>query len=124
MMLLLGQFNYGRRGILDGTHRHLFTRASLCTLLSQAGYTIDKVRPIPPPYPEALGNNAFSRALLALHRAAAWLLPSLFAYQFLVVARPLPTVRQLLETAIRRSKDQAGQIAAPESKNATADTSP
>jgi len=106
-MLFLGQFNYGRRGILDATHRHLFTLSSLRTLLQQAGYRIEKVRPIPPPYPEALGDNRFSRLLLFMHRLAAGLLPRLFAYQFFVVARPLPTVHQLLETALKTSQARA-----------------
>jgi len=106
-MLLLGQFNYGRRGILDGTHRHLFTLSSLRTMLEQAGYRIGKFRPIPPPYPEALGDNFLSRSFLFMHRIAACLLPRLFAYQFFVVAWPLPTVHQLLETAILTSQARA-----------------
>ncbi|HEY3320369.1 MAG TPA: hypothetical protein VGP72_07880 [Planctomycetota bacterium] len=75
--------------------------------------TVEKFRAIPPPYPEAIGKNILSRMLLAIHRAMNSMLPSMFAYQFLVVARPLPTVRQLLDTAITRSKNRAEQLAAP-----------
>ncbi|MGD0090340.1 MAG: bifunctional glycosyltransferase/class I SAM-dependent methyltransferase [Planctomycetota bacterium] len=107
-MLLLGQFNYGRRGILDSTHRHLFTRSSLRTLLDQAGYRIEKVRAIPPPYPEVLGKGLLSRLFLCAHGVANWLLPSVFAYQFFVVARPLPTVGQLLDAALETSQAGAG----------------
>ncbi len=40
MMMLLGQFNYGRRGILDITHTRLFTVGSLRRLLRYAAYDI------------------------------------------------------------------------------------
>ena len=39
-MLLLGQFNYGRVGILDRTHTRLFTFRSLRRLLRDAGLRI------------------------------------------------------------------------------------
>src|SRR6185437_9548148 len=35
LMLLLGQFNYGKRGILDMTHTRLFTFSSFRRLLEQ-----------------------------------------------------------------------------------------
>jgi glycosyltransferase involved in cell wall biosynthesis len=108
VMLMLGQFNYGRRGILDITHRHLFTRASLLALLHQAGYRVHRIRAIPPPYPEALGPSRFGRFLTRAHDGAARLMPSLLAYQFLVAARPLPTVHHLLETALTVSRERSG----------------
>jgi len=36
--LLAGQFNYGKRGILDLDHTRLFTFYSLRRILNQAGY--------------------------------------------------------------------------------------
>ena len=40
LMLLFGQFNYGKRGILDMTHTRLFTFTSLRRLLEQSGFRI------------------------------------------------------------------------------------
>jgi len=42
-MLLLGQFNYGKKGILDLTHTRLFTFASLRHLLEQSGFDVLEV---------------------------------------------------------------------------------
>ena len=38
LMLLLGQFNYGKKGILDATHTRLFTFRSIRELFRQCGY--------------------------------------------------------------------------------------
>src|SRR5215472_15618493 len=40
LMLLLGQFNYGKRGILDLTHTRLFTFSSFERAVCQAGFDI------------------------------------------------------------------------------------
>ena len=42
--LLFGRFNYAERGILDITHKRLFTRASLLSALDQCGYDVQRVR--------------------------------------------------------------------------------
>jgi glycosyltransferase involved in cell wall biosynthesis len=99
MMMLLGQFNYGKRGILDMTHTRLFTVASLDRLLRYAGYQIDQVKVIPAPYPLAIGLNRTSRAMLKLNALLARVIPGLFAYQTLIVARPRPTADFLLQNA-------------------------
>ena len=44
VMLLLGQFNYGKAGILDRTHTRLFTFRSLKHLLDEAGFQIKEMR--------------------------------------------------------------------------------
>src|SRR5216110_1256743 len=69
LMLLLGQFNYGKKGILDATHTRLFTFRSLRALLDQSGYNILEVRGIPAPFPKAIGNNLVSRFFLRVNRA-------------------------------------------------------
>ena len=51
LMLFFGQFNYGRRGILDRTHRRLFTFGSLRTMLEQSGYKVIETRGVPAPFP-------------------------------------------------------------------------
>jgi SAM-dependent methyltransferase len=99
LQLLLGRFNYGRRGILDHTHRRLFTLAAVRDLLGQSGFRILQVRGIPPPIPAALGDHFWSRFLLLLWRGLIALLPRLFSYQFFLRVRPLPTVTELLARA-------------------------
>ncbi len=63
LMLLIGQFNYGKRGILDMTHTRLFTFASLRRLFEQNGFRIVEMKGVPGPFPLAMGEPA---------RAASW----------------------------------------------------
>lgn len=104
MMLALGFFNYGMRGILDLTHTRLFTFGSLRHLLEQAGYQIDEVRGVPPPIPFALGDSWLSRSLMAVNRGLIRLSRSLFSYQIFMVARPLPSLEWLLHRAVTTSE--------------------
>lgn len=99
LSLLLGQFNYGKRGILDLGHKRLFTFASLKRLLRTHGYAIERVEGIPAPFPLAISNPLLARSFLAMNRFLACLWPSLFAYQIAIVARPLPTYAQLIRRA-------------------------
>jgi hypothetical protein len=59
-MLVLGQFNYGKAGILDRTHTRLFTFRSLRRLLVDAGFRIKEIRGVPAPFPKILGNVLLS----------------------------------------------------------------
>src|SRR5205085_8373180 len=86
-MHLLGDFNYGRKGILDRTHTRLFTFKSLRDLLDQAGYKILEVKGIPAPYPKAIGDNFASRALLWLNSALMRMSKGMFAYQMFIRAQ-------------------------------------
>ena len=83
--LLFGRFRYTEWGILDRTHTHLFTRKTLQECVEAAGYRVtvfDCTVPVP---------------VLATPRVEAvahWigrLRPSLFAYQFVVAAVPVPS---------------------------------
>lgn len=112
LMLLLGQFNYGKRGILDVTHKRLFTLSSLRRLLEQRGFQVIQSRGIPAPFPVALGDNRFSRFLLAVNGACLRLLPSLFSYQVLVVVEPKPSLELLLQHAVDESSARADAMAA------------
>ncbi|HEX4665010.1 MAG TPA: bifunctional glycosyltransferase/class I SAM-dependent methyltransferase [Chthoniobacterales bacterium] len=105
LMLLLGQFNYGKKGILDATHTRLFTFRSLCDLLKQSGYQILEVRGIPAPFPKALGNNLVARFLLGLNSALIRLSKGLFSYQIFVRAEAKPTVQNLLLETIETSDE-------------------
>jgi glycosyltransferase involved in cell wall biosynthesis len=102
-MLLLGQFNYGKRGILDITHTRLFTFASLRRLFEQGGFKVIETRGIPAPFPLALGPGRLGRFFLRLNRLLIRLMRSMFSYQMLMVVRPQPSLEYLLEKAEHHS---------------------
>lgn len=97
--LLLGQFNYGKRGILDLDHARLFTFSSLRRLLSISGYEIIKVKGVPAPFPLALGNTWLARLLLRTNLILIRISRGMFSYQIAIVARPKPTLDHLLSHA-------------------------
>jgi 2-polyprenyl-3-methyl-5-hydroxy-6-metoxy-1,4-benzoquinol methylase len=79
LSLLAGRWRYTDRGILDRSHTHLFTRATLREALERAGYVVDGIdfsAPVP----------GGSDRLDAAGRAVARLRPTLFAYQWIAVA--------------------------------------
>jgi hypothetical protein len=103
--LFFGQFNYGKRGILDLDHSRLFTFSSLRNILEITGYEIVEESGIPAPFPLAIGNNIWSRTLLALNSLMIRFSKGLFAYQIAIVAKPKPTLMHLL----RNAKTSSGQ---------------
>jgi len=97
LMLALGFFNYGKKGILDLTHTRLFTIRSFCRTLEGEGFKVLRVRGFGPPISDMVGA---SRLLRLLDRVASFLArvwPTLFGYQFLVEARRLDDVDDLLD---------------------------
>jgi SAM-dependent methyltransferase len=104
LMLLLGQFNYGREGILDLTHTRLFTFGSLISMLRQLGYAIHEVRGVPAPFPKAIGTSWLSLALVRLNAGLIALSRRLFAYQLFLRIEPLPTVQSLLVETLRHTE--------------------
>ncbi len=111
-MLLFGQFNYGRKGILDRTHTRLFTFNSLRELFEQTGYKVIEMRGIPAPFPKAIGDNFVSRFCLAVNVFMIALLRGLFSYQIYVRAQARPTVPNLLVETIEASGELKKQAAA------------
>lgn len=111
-MLLLGQFNYGRKGILDITHTRLFTFRSVGELLKQSGYKILEMRGIPAPFPVALRNKLIARTLLALNAALIRVRKGLFAYQIFVRAEAMPTVNNLLTETVAGSHALKAEVLA------------
>jgi glycosyltransferase involved in cell wall biosynthesis len=107
VMLLLGSFNYSRRGILDLTHIRLYTFTTLRRLFEQAGYRIEEVRGIPAPFPLALGDNPVSRLLLQVNKLLIRLSKRLFSYQIFMVVTPLPSAEWLLGQAIKSQNEDA-----------------
>jgi 2-polyprenyl-3-methyl-5-hydroxy-6-metoxy-1,4-benzoquinol methylase len=78
LSLLFGRFRYTDRGLLDRTHTHLFTRATLSDTVAEAGYTVRR-RAYTVPTPLGRAGDRIAHAIGGLR-------PSLFAYQLLVVA--------------------------------------
>lgn len=80
--LLAGRWNYTERGILDRTHLRFFTRTTIRSTLAEGRFdirTFDLSAPVPLNPPVAVSRLA---------HAVARLRPSLFAYQFVIVAVP------------------------------------
>jgi glycosyltransferase involved in cell wall biosynthesis len=107
LMLLAGQFNYGRRGILDMTHTRLFTFSTMRRLLEGAGMQIEEARGVPAPFAMAVGERPLGRALLRLNRALIRARKQLFAYQMFIVATPRPLLPYLLAEAYEKSQARA-----------------
>ena len=99
LMLLLGQFNYGKRGILDLTHVRLFTFASFRRLFQQGGFRICAERGIPGPYQLMFGGGRLSRGLVVLNNALIRVARGLFSFQMFFVVEPLPSLEYLLAQA-------------------------
>jgi glycosyltransferase involved in cell wall biosynthesis len=101
IMLLLGQFNYGPRGILDMTHTRLFTVRTIRRLFRQAGFTARETFGLPAPFPLAIGDWRLARVLLNLNLAAIRVSTSLFSYQIFLTLDPPPDLgRVIAESAV------------------------
>lgn len=109
-MLLIGQFNYSKRGILDLANSRLFTFGSLRYALQTAGYEILETRGVPPPFPQAIGDGFAARALLALHQFLIRISRGLFSYQIFMRVKPKPTVESLLSIAETQSSARAAAL--------------
>lgn len=103
VMLVLGQFTYGKAGILDRTHTRLFTFQTLERLLSDEGFRIDEIRGVPAPFPKVLGNGPLGLGALKLNEWLISLSRTLFSYQIYVRARTTPDVSFVLNDTKRRS---------------------
>lgn len=123
LMLLGGQFNYGKAGILDRTHTRLFTFRSLRHLLRDNGFRIQEVRGVPAPFPKVLGNGVLGQAALNANLALIRLSKTLFSYQIYVEAETTPDVSFVLKDSKERSALRARRLKeaqAARSKSGTA----
>lgn len=109
-MLLLGQFNYGKRGILDLTHTRLFTFRSFERIVEQAGFDILERVGSPGPFPFALGDSFLSRMLLRINQMLIPLSRGLFSYQIFLRLKPRPSLEWLLHRAHEHSEKRAQEI--------------
>ena len=84
ILLLLGNFPYGRRGVLDETHIHLYTLSTLSQLMRRVGFKILKRKATPIPF-ELVLNNRLGMILTYLYYGLAKIWKRLFAYQFILL---------------------------------------
>lgn len=108
--LLLGQFNYGKRGILDLDHTRLFTFYSLRRTLIQGGFEILEERGIPAPIYLALGDTPFADFLMGINRFLIKISKNLFSYQIAALIKPTPTLEVLLDRAVQSGQEKATEI--------------
>jgi glycosyltransferase involved in cell wall biosynthesis len=99
VMLLLGQFNYGKKGILDLTHTRLFTFKTFKKLFEQADFDVISMEGIPAPVKLALGDSPLARWITAVNRGLIFLSRALFSYQIYLVAKPKRSLPLLLKEA-------------------------
>lgn len=98
LILLLGHFNYGRRGILDLTHTRLFTISSFRRLLRNAGFRIESARCFGPPVADlAAGDSRLLRLIDSVSARLARYWKGLFGYQILIQATRPDSVETLME---------------------------
>ncbi len=101
--LLFGRFSYADRGILDISHKRLFTSSTLKKLLRETGYEIERKISIGAPVLPFSQNKLF-RALAWVSKALARLLPRIFAFQFLIIAKPKFTTHRILKNTKIQNK--------------------
>ena len=109
-MLLLGQFNYGRRGILDMTHTRLFTFKTFKKLFEQAGFDVIHMEGIPAPFKVALGDNHISGWITAVNSWLIYLSKSLFSYQIYLIAKPKRSLMHLLKDAKEKGHELSSDL--------------
>lgn len=95
LMLMMGVFNYGKRGILDKTHKRLFTEYSFKHLFRTYGFKIMEVRGFGPPIRDMISSRFPYSVIDAIFSWLAKLLPHLFAYNILIVACRLPSLEEI-----------------------------
>lgn len=89
MMLLLGQFTYTERGILDRTHVRLFTKRTFRKLFDACSYEIKEFRYCPVPFENILpGWTRLTDSFSWIYMLFVRLVPSVFAYQVIIKAEP------------------------------------
>ncbi len=106
LMLLIGNFNYGSRGILDKTHTRLFTFSSFSNLVRQSDFSILKTYGVPAPFQLAVGSNFLSKFLEKLNILLIKLSKRLFSFQIFLEIKPNISLDKLLEQAETNAKDK------------------
>lgn len=85
--LLFGSFNYSDRGILDKTHKRLFTYSTLRKSLKKNKFKIIKEIGVPAPFALVIGNNFLSKLLAFINIILIYCSKTLFSYQMLFIIK-------------------------------------
>lgn len=88
LMLLAGFFNYGKQGILDITHKRLFTHRNFRSLLEQTGFVVTGKHFFPIPFRKLGLSNGVASLFEKVQMALIALWPTLFSYQMMFEAVP------------------------------------
>jgi len=104
LMLLMGFFNYSKKGILDKTHTRLFNFHTFKKIFTNNNFKIIKTIGIPAPYPIAIKNKLISKTLLNLNQLLIRIFPRIFSYQILLVLEPSANLKQMLIKTLRNSQ--------------------
>jgi len=114
--LLLGQFNYGKKGILDKTHKRLFSIRGLKKLLVQGGFRVETVVGFAPPLSDLISDHWLMRFLEKVHSSLARIYTKLFSYNFLMVATRMDDLSVIFDktTGIKTfGKDEPNRVPNP-----------
>jgi SAM-dependent methyltransferase len=108
LSLMLGRFNYGKRGILDVTHTRLFTPRTFDHVCRAAGYDTNGRIGVPPPVTDVI-RGSIGDALTGMHAVLSGWMPALFGFQFIAEMTPRPTIRGLWSRCEIRQASRAGR---------------
>jgi len=107
IMLMLGQFNYGKRGILDLTHTRLFTIGSFRRYLRNSGFNVKKMVFFGPPIADEFGKHSeFLKMLDIILYRLANLWPGMFAYQIMAICERPDSVEDLMSKMFETAPPQ------------------
>ncbi len=102
--LLFGRFEYRPRGIMDRTHLRFFTRKSARKTLESCGYEVIEQRETVMPLELILGLDAKNPIVVLMSSILSGvtrLMPGLFGYQTVLVARPIAAATPAAEVQPR-----------------------
>lgn len=94
LLLLFGSLPYGRQGIMDETHVHLYTLSTLSQLMRRVGFKIMKRKVAPIPF-ELIIKNKLGEMMDYAYYILARLWKRLFAYQFILVGRKEELIKNI-----------------------------
>lgn len=101
--LLVGWFNYGKRGILDKTHHRLFTVNTFKRLLKNSGFKVEKVIGFGPPIADGVSNKGVAGLIDKTAGLLAGIKPSIFSFNFLVIAEKRMPFEEIHDLTVKSS---------------------
>ena len=90
LSLLLGNWNYTERGILDKTHLQFFTRKTILQMLAKLNLKVENIWSTPIPLEKVspfFENSILGRMIYRLLKIATDIFPTVLGYQFVITAR-------------------------------------